>query len=253
MFNVDSIEIPWRKWGDNLYKAPVTPSYEADMFDGLYPNYKGCPLYLPNVSFAGQTYKDLSFESAFMPKAKLMRAEMIHCLFRYTTMFKSDMSYGSFEHSSFYGANLAGCDLQGCDLSNTNLRKANLFHAKMDKDTNLEGAKLPNFQVIPEVGEFTGYKKVQDEVVTLRIPADALRTCCLTSRKCRVEYAIVESISNNKRRVITRTRGANKAYVVGRTVRADSFNGDIRLECTNGLHLFPTYQEAEDFTITRRG
>ena len=36
-------------------------------------------------------------------------------------------------------------------------------------------------------------------------------------------------------------------YCVGEIVKPDSYNDDIREECTNGLHFFITKREAEDY------
>ena len=36
-------------------------------------------------------------------------------------------------------------------------------------------------------------------------------------------------------------------YEVGKIVNPDSYNDDIRLDCTNGIHFFVTKQEAEEW------
>jgi hypothetical protein len=36
-------------------------------------------------------------------------------------------------------------------------------------------------------------------------------------------------------------------YCVGEIVRPDSYNGDFREECTNGIHFFITRAEAEAY------
>ncbi len=36
-------------------------------------------------------------------------------------------------------------------------------------------------------------------------------------------------------------------YYKGAIVEADSFDDDIRLECTNGIHFFMTKEEAEEW------
>lgn len=36
-------------------------------------------------------------------------------------------------------------------------------------------------------------------------------------------------------------------YVVGEVTRPDSFNDDIRIECSNGIHFFITLREAQEY------
>ena len=36
-------------------------------------------------------------------------------------------------------------------------------------------------------------------------------------------------------------------YKVGEEVFPNHYDGDIRIECTNGIHFFMTEQEAEDY------
>ena len=36
-------------------------------------------------------------------------------------------------------------------------------------------------------------------------------------------------------------------YEPGKIVYPDKYDPDIRVECTNGIHFFQTYEEAEEF------
>ena len=131
-------------------------------------------------------------------------------------------------------------DLYGADLRDADLSYANLSGA------NLSGANLPAFSLVPEESSFIAWKKLRNGVVAkLLIPAEAKRTSSLVGRKCRAEFIEVLSLSEG-----TSCSGQFDEltiYTVGETVKADSYNDDIRLECTHGIHFFVTKQEAIDY------
>ena len=138
------------------------------------------------------------------------------------------------------GANLVGAyfwyaNLQGADLRRVNLRCADLEGA------NIENAKLPDFQLPPEKGPFIAYKKVNSGVIEILIPEDAKRTSSLVSRKCRASHVKVLEGSG-----FSSTHTKKKLeYKEGEVVYADSYNDDIRVDCTFGIHFFMTRKEAE--------
>ena len=146
-------------------------------------------------------------------------------------------------------ANLQEADLREADLQGANLQGADLYVA------DLQFAKLPKFQ-IPQGKSIQVWKKCRDNqgqevLVKLQIPCLSKRTGCLKNNKCRAEYAKVLSIHslNGKRLATQLAHGLYNgfAYEVGKTVRPDTYNGDIRLDCTNGIHFFMTQDEAQAF------
>ena len=125
-------------------------------------------------------------------------------------------------------ADLGGAYLSGADLS----------------DANLGGAKLPEFG-IPE-GDLTVWKKINGTLVKLLIPEAAKRTASLVGRKCRAEFAKVVLIEGAYE--VTSNgcgNGPDTVYRVGEIVRPDSYDDDIRIECSHGIHFFLTRGEAE--------
>ena len=138
----------------------------------------------------------------------------------------------------------------------------------------------------PYEGEFIGYKKGKDKendnvIVTLRIPAHAKRSSAW-GNKCRCSEAIVEDIRKIERytdesckdvyenifryksRIIQSTSKQIKSartifrygsckkplrYLLGQTVKPDSFDPNRFNECSNGIHFFMTEQEALDYVI----
>ena len=141
--------------------------------------------------------------------------------------------------ASLKGANLWGAYLEGADLRGANLRGANLKGADL-RGANLKGANLPDFQICPQEGSFIAYKKVDTGVIKLKIPANAKRTSSLVGRKCRAEF--VEVLEGSGR------SGRAGLYREGEFVYPDSYDDDIQVECTNGIHFFMTRKEAEEWS-----
>ena len=85
-----------------------------------------------------------------------------------------------------------------------------------------------------------GWKKLQGKsVAKILIPAEAKRTSSLVSRKCRAEFVEVLEGGGFDRRT------GLLEYKEGEIVRPDSYDDDIRIECTHGIHFFMTRREAE--------
>jgi len=140
-------------------------------------------------------------------------------------------------------AYLIGAHLRGANLEGANLRGAYLRGAYL-RGANLEGANLPHFLIVPECGSFYAFKKTTKGVIKIQIPAKAKRTNSLTNRKCRAEFIKVISGAG-----IGGTGPIYKSltYNKGDVITADSYDDDIRLECTNGIHFFMTVKEAEEW------
>jgi hypothetical protein len=120
---------------------------------------------------------------------------------------------------------------------------------------NLTGANLTDttglFQIVPEIGAFEGFKRLADDIIAhLHIPPEAERVGGWVGRKCRAEY--VETIALLGGDGAPRQEGFDRytmqtSYVPGQVTRPDSWNNDPRLECTNGIHFFLTFAEAEAY------
>ena len=154
------------------------------------------------------------------------------------------------------GANLGGADLRGANLSGANLGGADLRGANLS-GADLSGADLYGAKNIPYIplacpsdGEFTGWKKVNDRLIRLLIPADANRSSA-TSSKCRCDKAKVLSITSIEEDVtyteVTNYNYAKLTYKVGEMVYPDSFDDDRWNECSHGIHFFINKQDAINY------
>jgi len=143
--------------------------------------------------------------------------------------------------ANLYGANLRDADLRGADLLGADLRDANLCGA------NLYGAAgLVAFRITPD-GVFTVYKKLASgEVAVCWIPADAHRVNAYSSRKIRVSSLVVGEISGTPNgRPRTGTHNPGLDYQPGAVLSVSDFDPDPRVECSRGLHVWLTREEAE--------
>jgi hypothetical protein len=57
----------------------------------------------------------------------------------------------------------------------------------------------------------------------------------------------IEDKEGNIYKTATSQHNPEITYTVGKIIKPDSYNDDIRLECTNGIHFFITKKEAEDY------
>lgn len=197
----------------------------------IIKNKKGEILY--NGDFANLRYADLrgadlryaDLEGADLENAKLRRAKLRSAYLR--------------------GANLEGADLRYADLRGAYLRGVDLRGAK------LRGAKLPDYHTCPKKGEFIAWKKGSDgHVIKLKIRKSYKRASCLKSRKCRAEKVYVMSIEDRNGNQVRECEGwylHEFKYEVGKEVTPDSYDDDIRVECTHGIHFFMTREEAENW------
>ena len=164
---------------------------------------------------------------------------------REANLHEANLHGAYLREANLHAANLHGANLRGADLSGANLYGADLHGANL-READLSGANLRDFFNIPEEGSFVGYKKLRNNIIAkVQIPAKAKRTSSLVGRKNRAEYVKVLSLSGGVLKTSSIYDNAIE-YVVGEVVRPDSYNDDIRVECTNGIHFFTTRKEAEN-------
>ena len=149
-------------------------------------------------------------------------------------------------NANLSGANLTNANLSGADLRGTYLGGANLRGTYLG-GADLSGAKgLSPFKIVPEEGQFIGWKKLANgNVIRLRIPAKSRRMNAINSRKCRAEFVVPLDDCGTEGNTGTHKKGVT--YIKGKTARCDKYDPDIREDCSGGIHFFLTREEAENW------
>ena len=155
----------------------------------------------------------------------------------------ADLRSADLSNADLRSANLRSADLRSADLSNADLRSANLSNAK-----NIEQADAIT-RIIPD-GDIIGWKKCNEGIVKLIIPAKAKRSNA-TGRKCRAEYAIdkghFDFDGKRTRKDFTSTYDSSFVYKVGGTIKPNEWDENRWAECSSGVHFFITRYEAENY------
>jgi len=188
----------------------------------------GANLYMADLYKANLSGADLS--EADLSRAKLFEADLFGAKLSEANLYMADLSR----------ADLCGANLSRAHLSRANLSEADLSEADLSK-ADLSEADLPYFQICPQEGSFVAYKKVDTGVIKIEVPAEANRTSSLVGRKCRAEFVKVLEGSGKS--------GRGGYYIEGKTYYPDSYDDDIRVECTHGVHFFMTRREAENWWL----
>ena len=156
------------------------------------------------------------------------------------------------------GANMSEADMRGADMRGANMKWADMRGAVMS-GADMSGAVMRGVQHIesarnlfypltcPEKGEYTAFKKADEKIVELRIPADAKRLSA-TGRKCRADKAVVISITTLEGdpagNEVRSDHDKSFAYRVGETVEVQNFDENRWNECAPGIHHYITREEA---------
>ena len=207
---------------------------------------------------------------ADLRSTNLRFADLRSANLRFADLRSSDLRFANLRFADLRSSNLCSSDLRSADLRFANLRFATLSFATLRfanlsfsnlsfsnlrsadlRSSNLKEAILGYYMICPEEGSFTAFKKLADDcIATLKIPAKAERTSVLIGRKCRASEAKVISIVDKDGNKIQESRSScysDFIYRVGETVIPDSYDPDIRIESSHGIHFYITKQEAIDF------
>ena len=205
----------------------------ADTSTGAKANL--CGANLSGVNLSGVNLRGVNLRWADLRRADLRRADLCEADLR-----RADLCEADLRGASLRGANLSEANLRGADL-----RRATLCGA------NLRRAGLSPFQICPEEGDFVAWKKVEHNCV-LKLLVTGKRTSSLVGRKCRTDAAKVLAAYDRNGEIpgggTYQSRHNSKfKYTVGEASKETSYDPDIRVECTAGIHFFMTRQEAEEY------
>jgi hypothetical protein len=189
--------------------------------------------------------------------ANLTGANLTGANLRNANLRGADLRGANLTGANLTGANLTGAYLTGADLRDADLRDANLTGAYLMR-ANLTGAIYDCSTTglslaCPESGSFEAWRKKDDHLVRMLIPAEAKRSSA-TTRKCRAEYVdVLEIIGPDGNMVTTVTSCFNGEifcrYEVGKRTVADAWDDNRWNECSHGIHFFLTRHEAEMWKV----
>jgi len=209
---------------------------------------------LAGADLAGADLAGADLAGAILRGAILRGAILRGAILRGAILADADLRYANLGGADLGDANFQGVDLRYTNLQNANLQNANLQNANLQnallRDANLDGAIFAeNWQIVPQAGQsFTAFKKVRGEIVLeLLIPGSAQRTSSLIGRKCRANEALVVGVAHgdaNDTGIYKSLHCSDFTYEIGKMAFEPSFDPDVRVECTAGIHFFMTKEEA---------
>ncbi len=238
-------------------KQQITQSQIKKMIDAHYHYLNGdldkgsrfeCD---KNFNYKSLSFGDKNLRSAMFGNVNLSNSMFHNTDLHYTNFYKSNLS-----NCDFDGANLSGADLTLANLTDANLSNVSLEGTVLT-GVNLKGTILPPFQIVPDEGQFVGWKKVEGGIILkLLILESAERTSSLIGRKCRAsKVKVLKAFKNPEiNNVPLLEKGEFKSYHdasfiyrVGKYAEALDYSDDIRIECASGIHFFITRKEAENY------
>ena len=220
--------------GANLRSANLGGAYLSGA-DLRKANLSGADLWRANLSGANLSSANLG--GAYLSGADLRKANLSGA-----DLWRANLSGANLSSANLGGAYLSGANLGGADLSGADLGAADLSGAQYNERTAFLAL------VCPEEGDFIAWKKVNNVIVKLKVPAEAKRSSA-TTRKCRCEFAEVLELQSldgtpyNDDKVVNNNH-VETIYKVGEIVRPDSWDDNRWNECSHGIHFFITRDEA---------
>jgi uncharacterized protein DUF5758/pentapeptide repeat protein len=192
-----------------------------------------------NLRYANLSYANLSY-------ANLRYADLSYADLSYANLSCADLSYADLSYANLSYANLRYADLRYANLRYADLRYANLSYANLRYAKNAEWADAIT-KIIPD-GNIVGWKKCNEGIVKLLIPAKAKRSNA-TGRKCRAEFAkdVAHFTFDGKRtkKIFTSLHNSDFVYEVGKMIKPEAWDENRWEECSSGIHFYITRYEAE--------
>ena len=250
---------------------------DVEGWEEMRANLDGADISNTDLRFANLKYASLNDVNFY--KSDLRGANLCQTLLRHTNLsyadfreatlndadiFNSNLSYADFGNASlvgaylprsnltranFQGANLCWTHLCSCVFCDTDLRDCNFMYS------NLRGSEYVPYIPLqcPSDGAFVGWKKVNNVLIKLEIPADAKRSSA-TTNKCRCDKAKVlgfyDSLGSKEldmTELVNDKYGKKCKYVKGEMVYPDSFDENRWNECSHGIHFFVNKQDAINY------
>ena len=246
----------WKEMRANLDGADISNT------DLRFTNLKYASL--NDVNFYKSDLRGANLCQTLLQHTNLSYADFREATLNDADIFNSNLSYADFGNASlagaylpcsnltradFQGANLCWAHLCSCVFCDTNLRDCNFMYS------NLRGSEYVPYIPLqcPSDGAFVGWKKVNNVLIKLEIPADAKRSSA-TTNKCRCDkvkvlgfYDSLGSKELNITELVNDKYGKKCKYVKGEMVYPDSFDENRWNECSHGIHFFINKQDAINY------
>lgn len=209
-----------------------------------------CNVDLSGVDLSGADLFEADLSCADLSGVDLRDANLCNVDLCCANLNGAKLCCANLNGANLYKANLSGANLGGADLRGANLSRAILDNVFASEFT------AGYWPVCPTEGEIVGYKAICQNIVKLRIPAEAKRSSA-TTRKCRCEFAEVLSIEplDKSGDIISKVGNIKYSHIiiyeVGKMVYPDSFDDDRWNECSHGIHFFMTREEAVNWALQR--
>jgi hypothetical protein len=187
-------------------------------------------------------------------RADLRSADLSSANLRSANLRSADLSSADLRSADLRSADLSSADLSSADLSSADLSSANLSSANLSSASGVDASHLKRKQIVPEVGPFTGFKKVAGNLVA-QLEITGERVGGVLGRKCRASEAMVVGFfATDETPVLDRLEvpscyDSNFVYRLGEVAKVESFDPSMMVECGNGIHFFLSFVEAAEFSL----
>lgn len=245
----------WKEMRANLDGADISDTdlrgvnlkyAHLDDVDFCQSNLKGADLSRTSLQRTNLSYAD--FREATLNDTYIFNSNLAHADFGDASLVGAYLSHSNLTRADLRGANLAWTDLRGCVFDGTDIRDCNFMYSNLRSSKNIPYIPLQ----CPSDGAFVGWKKVNNVLIKLEIPADAKRSSA-TTNKCRCDKAKVlgfyDSLGVNELDIteLVNDEYEECKYVKGEVVYPDFFDEDRWNECGHGIHFFVNKQDAINY------
>jgi hypothetical protein len=200
---------------------------------------------LRSADLRSANLRSADLRSADLRSANLRSADLRSADLRSADLSDANLRSADLSDADLRSANLRSADLRSADLRSADLSDADLYGADLSGAKNIPALADARASILPEVGQFIGWKKCNAGVLVRLMVGKNARRSNATGRKCRAEYIKVLEVIGA---TVGISQYDNKTkYEVGKIVRCDSWNEDRWVECGGGIHFFLTKVEAENY------
>lgn len=202
------------------------------------------------MDLSNYNLKNYKFMFCDLSKINLENCNMENCSLENSLLDGASLKNSNLKNANLTATSMRSCNLENCNLDGTYFYSAILENANLKNIITSEKTKWLDLYC-PEKGAFIAYKKcIDNRLVTLLIPNDALRTSA-TMKCCRTNKAKVLKITDFNETVNYDEAWSfvdeNFCYKVGEIVEVKNFNNNRWFDSTTGIHFWMTKEDAKKY------